>query len=84
MACQGPAHHGLSAREQEIMDLYDAGDSEAAIAAQLDLQRPYVRQVVQWFDFQTVWCQGNRFDAMVRRGSQALAAACARTGGRFA
>ncbi len=75
--------HGLSKREQEIMDLHDAGISQKMIAEQLRLQRSYVRQTVQYYDFTSVWNAGNKFDAMVVAGSQALARAIERTGKRF-
>ena len=76
-------HHGLSKREQEIMDLHDAGVSQKIIADELGLQRQYVRQIIQLYDFPSVWNAGNKFDAMVAQGSQALARAIERTGKRF-
>lgn len=76
-------HHGLSAREQEIMDLHDAGVSDRMIAAEMKLQRHYVRQIIQMYDFTSVWAAGNKFDRMVVKGSDALAQAIARTGRRF-
>lgn len=83
MPQQGPRHHGLSHREQEIMDLHDGGISEKMIATELALDRGYVRQIIQRYDFTSVWNAGNKFDAMVAQGSQALARAIERTGKRF-
>lgn len=77
-------HHGLSAREQEIMDLHDAGISEKMIATELGIKRITVRGIVQRYDFTSVWNASNDFDRMVRQGSRNLAAACAASGGQFA
>ena len=76
-------HHGLSAREQQIMDLHDAGVSEKMIAEELTLKRQYVRQIIQLYDFTSVWNAGNKFDRMVAEGSRMLALAIERTGRRF-
>lgn len=76
-------HHGLSAREQEIMDLHDAGVSEKMIASEMGIKRITVRGIIQRYDFTSVWSAGNKFDAMVAQGSQALARAIERTGKRF-
>ncbi len=65
------------------MDLHDGGISEKMIATELALDRGYVRQIIQRYDFTSVWNAGNKFDAMVAQGSQALARAIERTGKRF-
>ncbi|MBY0306418.1 MAG: LuxR C-terminal-related transcriptional regulator [Sphingomonas sp.] len=78
------SHHGLSAREQEIMDLFAGGASEKDIATQLNVSRRYIHQTIGHYNFASVWSHGNRFNQMVVRGTKALAAACAASGGRFA
>lgn len=60
----------VTPREQQIIDLDDAGLSVAQIAARLDMSEAYVRTIVR------ALCRnlgGNTgFNAMIERGSRAL------------
>jgi len=78
----GIAGHGPTEREAQILDMSDAGVSADAIATELGLNVNYVRARIR--DLSGNWGANVRFDAMVRKGSIALAKACARSGGRFA
>jgi hypothetical protein len=76
-----PSGHGLSPREQQIMDRHDADVPAAAIAQELTLKLSYVRRTIK--SYSGSWSQNNKFEAMVRAGSIALASACAQTGKVF-
>ena len=76
-----PSGHGLSPREQQVMDRHDAVVPAGAIAAELNLNTSYVLRVIKAYSVGGNY--NHRFDAMVRAGSIALASACARTGKVF-
>lgn len=82
-AGRGPSH-GLSPREQEIMDLSDGGRSAEQIAGALRIDLSYVRATIRNFDFAHCWDNSARFERAARVGSIKLAAAIAATGGAFA
>ena len=73
--------HGLSEREQAVMDLADAGVPHAAIAAELGLKRNYVRQVTTMYGGCGDLTE-RKIDA--RQGCAAMAAAIAATGRSYA
>ncbi|CAN5453856.1 hypothetical protein BH09PSE4_BH09PSE4_13850 [soil metagenome] len=73
--------HGLSAREQQIMDLHEAGNTPRMIAGELGLSPRYVRLVMSRYSGS--WAANTAFDDMVRRGSIAMGRALAATGKRY-
>ena len=77
-----PSGHGLSPREQEIIDLDEAGVSVAEIAQRLRLKPRHVARTITMYDGSMR--VNERFDAMVVAGTIALAEACAQTGKVFA
>lgn len=76
-----PSGHGLSPREQQIMDRHDDGVPAGVIAAELELKITYVLRTISYYS--GGWSQNLKFEAMVRAGSIALASACAQTGKVF-
>lgn len=70
--------HGMTAREGEIMDRAEAGVSTKDIAAELGVGAAYVAQVK--LRCNGSWADNIAFEAMVVRGTIALAAAAARVG----
>jgi hypothetical protein len=76
-----PSGHGLSRREQQIMDRFDAGMTPEDIAEELGLGLGYVRQCTPIYNGS--WSGNLAFEAMVRAGTIALASAVARTGKVF-
>lgn len=73
--------HGLSAREQQIIDLFEAETPINVIATKLGLAERYVAKVTTFYSGS--WRENVRFEAMVRAGSVALAKACIASGGQF-
>jgi transposase-like protein len=73
--------HGMSQREQAIMDLAEDGMTTAAIAAELGIKAGYVRKVYSMYSSDgdhTAFC------IMARQGCAAMAAAIAATGRGYA
>lgn len=72
--------HGMSMREQAIMDRVDTMTTDA-IAAELGLKRSYVNKVTTMYG----GCgEATAFRIMARRGCSAMAAAIAATGRSYA
>jgi DNA-binding NarL/FixJ family response regulator len=76
--------HGLSPREEEIMNLADAGMEPEAIQRQLRIDLGYIRSTIRNYAFDTCWSNSARFEQAARIASAKLAAAIAATGRRFA
>jgi hypothetical protein len=75
--------HGVSEREQHILDLHEiAGMDPAAIAAELGVAKHYVVFVCRTYNGS--WSQNVAFDRMVQAGSAMLARAIAATGKQWA
>lgn len=77
-------HHGLSAREQQIMDLHDDGAKPGVIARMLALNTGYVVQIIRTYDFALCWANTTRFERGVRAAEAAYREALAASGGRYA
>ncbi|MDH7971747.1 hypothetical protein QH494_06085 [Sphingomonas sp. AR_OL41] len=77
-----PSGHGLSPREQQIIDLDEAGVPVSEIARRLQLKPRHVSRTIKMYDGSM--SVNERFDAMVVAGTIALANACAQTGKVFA
>jgi DNA-binding NarL/FixJ family response regulator len=76
-----PSGHGLSPREQQIIDLDEAGVPAIEIAARLQLKPRHVYRTIKMYDGSMR--VNERFDAMVVAGTMALASAIAQTGKAF-
>jgi DNA-binding NarL/FixJ family response regulator len=72
----------LFKRERDVLDRWDKGQSPDVIAAELGISAGHVFKIVELYDDCGAGERAMRADAI--RGSAALAAACAATGGRFA
>jgi len=83
MSCRnGIAGHGVTVREQQILDAYEGGATLGEIASDLRVSEAHVKWVVTYFNGS--WRHNDAFERMVREGSQQLAAAIAATGKVFA
>ncbi len=78
----GVEGHGLTEREQAIMDRHEAGVSVAMICAELGLKRSYVEKRIR--EYTPSIASQVAFERMARRGCEAMEAAIARTGTRYA
>lgn len=78
-----PHGHGLTPREQEIMDLSDADLSAEAIARELRIDLGYVRATIRNFDFAHCWHNSDRADRKTREADRRYQAALAASGGRY-
>lgn len=78
-----PAMHGITPREQQVIDLYESGLDPARIARSMGVSRKYASSIISTYAFHRVWGAGDKFNAMVRQGTADLARAIARSGGQF-
>ena len=78
------SQHGLGAREQQIMDLCDAGQSTDAITTALGLERVYVRQVVGRYQFGKLAREMSAIEAATRHADRLYQRALAASGGSYA
>jgi hypothetical protein len=79
-----PRQSGLTAREQDVIDGYEAGEDKAALASRLGLHPQYVGQIVRTFAFAHVWNVGDRQERAIREADRQYQAALAATGKRYA
>ena len=76
--------HGLSPREQAIMDAHDADEPATIIADRLSLDLAYVLQIIRTYDFGRCWSNSDSFHNRARAACRAHAAALAATGRSYA
>lgn len=74
--------HGVTEREQQILDALDSGMGFDAVAARFGMNRERVKKIGKIYS--NSWANSDDFESMVRKGTIALARACAASGGRFA
>ena len=79
-----PREGGLTAREQDVIDGYEAGEGREALARRLKLHPQYVAQIVRTFAFAHVWNVGDRQERAIREADRQYQAALAATGKRYA
>lgn len=73
----------MTPREQQVVDLIDAGVPAAQVAEQTGLSVTYVRQLGRTYDFGSLARQEQRRHAAIRAASAAHAAAILATGKRY-
>lgn len=72
--------YGLTPREQEIMDLHDAGRSNAQIVRRLSTDAGYVAATIRNYAFASCWSNSARFERKVRASDRLYVAALAAAG----
>lgn len=84
MAVDRSHEHGITPREQQIMDLYESGVPMLRICADLKLGYGTLQNIVYRYNFANIDREMNRIEAAIRSADRAYQRALAGSGGRFA